>query len=89
MAYVFAERLGVDDADHLAHQPCGLAIDRQLRVKARVWSRLRCRADDDRRELKEIVRLDDHSEAAAVLCVTSTAWQCDGVNVTADHGGAP
>jgi hypothetical protein len=58
-------------------------------MEARARRRLRGRANDDRREVEEIVGLDDDGETSPVLCVAPPARERDLVDVTADHGGAP
>jgi hypothetical protein len=51
--------------------------------------RARRGADDDRGEGEQIVGLDDHSEASALLDVTALAWELDSVDITTDHVASP
>jgi hypothetical protein len=89
MADVLAECSRVDRTHHLAHHSRPAALHGDLGMEARRWRRLRCRADDDRRQGEKIVRLDDHAETTALLRMASAVRRRDRVHVTADHGVAP
>lgn len=89
MSDLFAERSRIDSPDHLAHDARELVAHGDLRVEARGRRRRGCGTDDDRGEREEIVRLDDHCEAAPVLSMTAPARKLDRVNITANHEVAP
>ena len=68
-----AEPLGVDDGGLLHEHPCLDALEFDHRSKARGSCACRCRRDEDRAELEELVRLDDHRVASAALLVSPGA----------------
>jgi len=84
-----AERASVDGADHLAEDLRRLVVDRDLGMEAGRERRARGRADDDRGEGEQIVGLDDHRVAAALLGVLALAWELDAMDITADHAWSP
>ena len=86
---VLAQRAHVDGADHLAHHSCFLIGDDDLGVKAHSRGLGRGWADDDRRERKQVVRLNDYGEASPVLDVPAATRERDRVDVTANHGALP
>lgn len=49
----------------------------------------RGRADDDGGERQEIIGLDDHGVAAAVLDASAASREGERVDVTANHAGPP
>lgn len=89
MADMLAEAASIDYADHLAHHPCSPCADRDLGMKAGRWRRLRGRADDDRREIEQIVGLDDDRQSSPVLGVSTSTRERDLMDVTAYHATAP
>ncbi len=89
MADQFTESTSVDRSDHLAHDAGRLLGDAHLGMKARHGRRPRCRTDHERREPEQIVCLDHHRIAGAVLDATALARQRDRVRVTTHHAAAP
>lgn len=89
MADALSQRTRVDGSDHLAENLCRFVEDGDLRVEAGGESRARSRTDDDSRERQQIVRLDDHRMAAALLDMAALARKGDRVDITTDHAASP
>jgi hypothetical protein len=89
MSRSLAECAGVNGSDHLAENLCRLIFNRDFRMKASRKRGTRRWADDDSREGKQIVGLDDHGVATTFLNVTSLAWELDPMNITPNHAASP
>ena len=89
MTDALSQRTRVDGSDHLAENLGRLIENGDLRVEACGESGARSRADNDGRERKEIVRLDDHRVATAVLNMAASCWKVDLVQITANHAASP
>jgi hypothetical protein len=84
-----AQCASVDCSDHLAEHLGRLLEQCDLGVEARWKRRARGRADDNCREGQEIVGLQDHRVATALLSMTASAGQRDLVDITTDHAAPP
>lgn len=79
----------VDGSDHLTEDLCWLVVDRDFWVEAGCEGGARRRADDHGGEGEQIVGLDDHRVASALLNVAALAGKLDSVDITTDHVASP
>ena len=84
-AYQVTEPPSVHGSDLLNQDAGGLAEQLDLGAERGRSCAARCRRDQHHRTWQELIGLDDHSIASAVLLVTGPAWQAELVNVTPQH----